>query len=197
MGKIPLNSKGKKRRREKEEEEEAEENEAEDKRSNHETSSLENNLTFSDTLIALRIMHAQFPKLEKVSIQPFILRSQLYSSVNDRTQVDRDLESLKKEKVLRAFKLNTGQDDDAIMFMEDYLNQIKSVEKRMKEKTKDETAVFDWFKSYVIVSKLDPSIEHQELCSLLSLGGKVKDEHVSLLINAGLLGEGAHVFSKP
>ncbi|KAF5182341.1 Serine/threonine-protein kinase [Thalictrum thalictroides] len=151
------------------------------------TSIKENSLTFSDTLIALRIMHAQFPKLEKASIQPFILRSQLYSSVNDRTRVDRDLESLKKEKVLRTFKLYTGQDDDAIMFMEDYLNQIESVEKRIKEKRKDETAVFVWFKSYVIVSKLDPSIEHQELCSLLSLGGKVKDEHVSLLINAGLL----------
>lgn len=28
----------------------------------------------------------------KVGIQPFILQSQLYSSVKDRTQVDRDLE---------------------------------------------------------------------------------------------------------
>lgn len=28
----------------------------------------------------------------KVSIKPFILRSQLYSSVMDRTQVDRELE---------------------------------------------------------------------------------------------------------
>lgn len=28
----------------------------------------------------------------QVSVQPFILRSQLYSSVKDRTQVDRELE---------------------------------------------------------------------------------------------------------
>ncbi|XP_059626042.1 uncharacterized protein LOC132269052 isoform X5 [Cornus florida] len=111
------------------------------------TPSLEENFTFSDTLVALRIMRAQFPRIDKVSVQPFILQSQLYSSVKDRTQVDRELESLRRERVLRIFKLNTGQDDHAIMFLDDYLVQL----------------------------------------SLLSTGGKVKDEHVSLLINAGLL----------
>ncbi|KDO60463.1 hypothetical protein CISIN_1g023922mg [Citrus sinensis] len=132
-------SKPKKRRRD-------EEIEAESSSSDR-TLSLEENLTFSDTLVALRIMRAQFPHIDKVSIRPFILQSQLYSSVNDRTQVDRELESLRRERVLRVFKLNTGQDDHAIMFLDDYLNQ----------------------------------------CSLLSIVGKVKDEHISLLINAGIL----------
>ncbi|XP_019165381.1 PREDICTED: serine/threonine-protein kinase 19 isoform X1 [Ipomoea nil] len=149
--------------------------------------SLEDNLTFSDTMVALRIMRAQFPHIEKVSIQPFVLQSQLYSSVKDRTQVDRELESLKREKALRIFKLNTGQDDHAIMLIDDYLSQIERVIKRMEEKKQDDLPVFEWFKTHVISSKLDPSIGHDELCSLLSLGGKVKEEHVSLLINAGLL----------
>ncbi|CAI0434466.1 unnamed protein product [Linum tenue] len=92
----------------------------------------------SDRIVALIIA---------VAIEPFVLRSQLYSSVKDRTQVDRELETLKRENMLRIFKLNTGQDDHAIMFLEDYLNQ----------------------------------------CLLLSNGGKVKDEHISLLINGGLL----------
>ncbi|XP_050251710.1 uncharacterized protein LOC126698486 isoform X9 [Quercus robur] len=113
----------------------------------HQILSLEDNLSFTDTLVALRMMRAQFPRIDKVSIQPFILRSQLYSSVKDRTQVDRELESLRREKVVRIFKLNTGQDDHAIMFLDDYLNQY----------------------------------------TLLSLGGMVKDGHISLLINAGLL----------
>ncbi|XP_066375453.1 uncharacterized protein [Miscanthus floridulus] len=86
-------------------------------------SSLEDNLTFNDTMIALQLMRAQFPKLDKVVAQPFIVQSQLYSSVKDRTQVDRDLESFKKDKVLRIFKLSSGQDDHAIMFMDDYLKQ--------------------------------------------------------------------------
>ncbi|XP_010265056.2 PREDICTED: uncharacterized protein LOC104602898 isoform X1 [Nelumbo nucifera] len=169
------------RKREREEEDIESEN-----KENDETLSLENSLTFSDTLIALRIMRSQFPNIEKVSVQPFILRSQLYSSVKDRTQVDRELESLRKEKILRIFKLNTGQDDHAIMFIDDYLNQIELVVKRMEAKRQD-IAVFEWFKEHVIPTQLDPSIGHQELCSLLSFGGSLKDEHISLLINAGLL----------
>jgi hypothetical protein len=34
------------------------------------------------------------------------------------------LQSLRREKVLRVFKLNTGQDDHAIMFLDDYLTQV-------------------------------------------------------------------------
>ncbi|CAN1245113.1 Serine/threonine-protein kinase 19 [Linum grandiflorum] len=112
-----------------------------------EVPSFEDSLMFSDTSVALRIMRAQFPRIDKVSTEPFVLRSQLYSSVEDRTQVDRELETLKRENVLRIFKLNTGQDDHAVMLLEDYLKQ--------------------W--------------------SLLSNGGKVKDAHISLLINAGFL----------
>ncbi|KAK3028142.1 hypothetical protein RJ639_039003 [Escallonia herrerae] len=149
--------------------------------------SLEENFTFSDTLVALRIMRAQFPRIDKVSVRPFILRSQLYSSVDDRTQVDRELESLRREKVLRIFKLNTGQDDHAIMFVDDYLNQIERISKRMEGKKQYDVAVLEWFKIHVISSKLDPSIGHEELCTLLSMGGKVKDDHITLLINAGLL----------
>ncbi|VAH12581.1 unnamed protein product [Triticum turgidum subsp. durum] len=142
------------------------------------STSLEDNLIFSDTLLALQLMRTQFPKLEK---------SQLYSSVKDRTQVDRDLESLKKDRVLRVFKLNTGQDDHAIMFMDDYLKQMESAVRRSTGKNKDGSEVFDWFEKYVLRSKLDVSIDHLELCSLLSHGGDARDKHITLLMNAGLL----------
>ncbi|XP_024024672.1 serine/threonine-protein kinase 19 homolog isoform X3 [Morus notabilis] len=145
-------SKGKKRRRE---EESAAESSDFDQ-----ILSLEKSLTFSDTMVALRIMRAQFPQIDK---------------------------SLKREKVLRIFKLNTGQDDHAIMFSEDYSSQIERVKKRSQEKKLGNLEVFEWFKTHVIDFKLEPSIEHHELWTLLSLGGKVKDEHISLLINAGLL----------
>ncbi|XP_031503385.1 uncharacterized protein LOC116266352 isoform X2 [Nymphaea colorata] len=123
----------------------------------------------------------------QVSVEPFILRSQLYSSVKDRTQVDRELESLRKEKVLRIFKLNTGQDDQAVMFMDDYLKQMDSAVKRVKAKDPADVVVFEWFKMYVITSNLDVGIGHHELCFLLSSAGNVKDDHISLLINAGLV----------
>ncbi|CAN1270428.1 Serine/threonine-protein kinase 19 [Linum perenne] len=137
----------KRRREEVNGEEEEEKADTETAGTADEAPSLEDSLMFSDTSVALRIMRAQFPRIDKVSTEPFVLRSQLYSSVEDRTQVDRELETLKRENVLRVFKLNTGQDDHAVMFLEDYLKQ--------------------W--------------------SLLSNGGKVKDAHISLLINAGLL----------
>ncbi|XP_020079716.1 serine/threonine-protein kinase 19 homolog isoform X3 [Ananas comosus] len=95
--------------------------------------------------------------------------------------------SLKKEKVLRVFKLSTGQDDHAIMFMEDYLKQMASSVKRFEKEKQHDLEVFEWFKTYVMESKLDVCIAHQELCSLLSHGGEVTDRHVTLLISAGLL----------
>ncbi|RID52547.1 hypothetical protein BRARA_G00006 [Brassica rapa] len=140
--------------------------------------SLQDELTFSDTSVALRMMRSQFPRIDQ---------SQLYSSVNDRTQVDRELERLRRDKVVRVFKLNTGQDDHAIIFLDDYLNQVDRIAKRMEEKKQSDTDIFKWFKEHVLDSKLEPSIAHHELCSLLSLGGKVKDAHITLLINAGLL----------
>jgi len=132
-------------------------------------SSLEDNLTFNDTMIALQLMCTQFPKLEKLVVQPFVLQSQLYSSVKDRTQVDRDLESFKKGKVLRIFKLSSGQDDHAIMFMDDYLKQVAFAIKRSGGEDQDGSEVFEWFERYVVPSKLDVSINQLELVSIKNL----------------------------
>ncbi|EPS67534.1 hypothetical protein M569_07241, partial [Genlisea aurea] len=123
----------------------------------------EEDLIFNETLVALQMMRAQFPRIEKVSIQPFILQTQLYSSLKDRTQVDRELESLRRDGVLRVFKLNTGQDDHAVMFIDDYINQIDVVVKKMDEKKQsDRLHVFSSFKTHVLRSKLDTSISHDE-----------------------------------
>ncbi|CAN7076909.1 unnamed protein product [Brassica oleracea var. botrytis] len=174
---------GKKRRREEEEEVGGSHAANED-----ECFSLQDELTFSDTSVALRMMRAQFPRIDQASVPPFILQSQLYSSLNDRTQVDRELERLRRDKVVRVFKLNTGQDDHAIIFLDDYLYQVVDrIAKRMEENKQSDTDIFKWFKEHVLDSKLEPSIAHHELCSLLALGGKVKDAHITLLINAGLL----------
>ncbi|CDY31959.1 hypothetical protein HID58_024583 [Brassica napus] len=174
---------GKKKRRREEEEEVGCSHAANE----DECFSLQDELTFSDTSVALRMMRSQFPRIDQASVPPFILQSQLYSSVNDRTQVDRELERLRRDKVVRVFKLNTGQDDHAIIFLDDYLNQVDRIAKRMEEKKQSDTDIFKWFKEHVLDSKLEPSIAHHELCSLLSLGGNVKDAHITLLINAGLL----------
>ncbi|KAJ0254143.1 Serine/Threonine-kinase [Hirschfeldia incana] len=175
---------GKKRRREEEEEEVGCSHVA----NGDQCFSLQDELAFSDTSVALRMMRAQFPRVyQAASVPPFILQSQLYSSVNDRTQVDRELEGLRRDKVVRVFKLNTGQDDHAIIFLDDYLNQVDRIAKRMEDKNQSDSEIFKWFKEHVLDSKIEPNISHDELGTLLSLGGKVEDAHITLLINAGLL----------
>ncbi|KAM3391652.1 hypothetical protein ACQJBY_013004 [Aegilops geniculata] len=73
------------------------------------------------------------------------------------------------------------------MFMDDYLKQMESAVRRSKGKNQDGSQVFEWFEKYVLHSKLDVSIDHLELFSLLSHGGDARDKHITLLMNAGLL----------
>ncbi|PKA60602.1 serine/threonine kinase 19 [Apostasia shenzhenica] len=73
------------------------------------------------------------------------------------------------------------------MFFEDYIKQLAMAVKNFVSGNQHDLQVFEWFKKHVLESKLDVSIDHQELCMLLSVGGEVKDADVTLLLNAGLL----------
>ncbi|KAL2633721.1 hypothetical protein R1flu_005200 [Riccia fluitans] len=141
-----------------------------------------------DTLVAVRLMCAQFPKIDQSSVMPFVLRSQLYSSVSNRTNADRELEELKQQQVLRVFKLNSGKDDFAVMLKDDYLKQIKGAKQWIQStRPEEDIAVFDWFRTRVINAHTGTSIRHSQLVLLLSQAGDVKDKQISLLINSGLL----------
>lgn len=48
-----------------------------------------------DTLAATLLLRSQFPSVASKSTVPFALRSQLYTIVNDRTIVDRELDMLR------------------------------------------------------------------------------------------------------
>jgi len=79
------------------------------------------------------------------------------------------LQSFKKGKVLRIFKLSSGQDDHAIMFMDDYLKQVAFAIKQSGGEDQDGSEVFEWFERYVVPSKLDVSINQLELVSIKNL----------------------------
>ena len=49
----------------------------------------------NDTLAAVLLLKAQFPKLQGREVAPLVLRSQIYSIVKDRTIVDRQLDELR------------------------------------------------------------------------------------------------------
>ena len=46
---------------------------------------------------------------------------------------------------------------------------MELVVKRLEEKKQGDLQVFNWFRTHVINSKLEPSIEHQELVSVSNI----------------------------
>ncbi|KAH7288881.1 hypothetical protein KP509_31G048200 [Ceratopteris richardii] len=143
----------------------------------------------SDTAVALRMIHGQFPKIDKVSVPPFVLISQVYSIVKDRTLVDRELEVMKQDKDVRVFKLSTGQDDFAIMFFDDYVSQVNAIKSRLDGKhPSEDLVIFDWYINHILPIHMDAGITDFHLESILSgVGHQIQERHISLLIKAGLL----------
>eukprot|EP00245_Coleochaete_scutata_P004602 TRINITY_DN17349_c0_g1_i1.p1 TRINITY_DN17349_c0_g1~~TRINITY_DN17349_c0_g1_i1.p1 ORF type:complete len:243 (-),score=33.65 TRINITY_DN17349_c0_g1_i1:119-847(-) len=117
-----------------------------------------------DTLVALNVIIAEFPKFSKVESRPFVLRTQLYNSINDRTIVDRELEDLRCKKVVRVFKLATAKDDYAVMLSHDYLHQVDGQRRYMEAKHGAEfLPALDWFLSHVLPNCCDVDITHRKL----------------------------------
>ncbi|KAI5073509.1 hypothetical protein GOP47_0011522 [Adiantum capillus-veneris] len=143
----------------------------------------------SDTEVALRMMQEQFPKIDKVSVPPFVLLSQLYSTVKDRTFVDRELEVMKQQRLVRVFKLSTGQDDFAIMFFHDYIAQVNAAKSRLEGKhPQKDLIIFDWYINHILPIHNDVGITYMHLESLLyRVGQSLHENHISLLIKAGFL----------
>eukprot|EP00898_Chlorokybus_atmophyticus_P009177 jgi/Chlat1/9260/Chrsp99S08487 len=124
----------------------------------------------SDTLAALHLLRAQFPRLQ-----------------ND----------LRLRNMIRLFKLSTSNDDYAAVLNEDYVEQVRRAKEAAKAKdSKGHIEVFDWFLQRLLPECVDVSINYGDLVRrqcpmcirLLSRGGDaVKEDHVTLLINHGLL----------
>ncbi|GAQ90379.1 hypothetical protein KFL_006330060 [Klebsormidium nitens] len=145
----------------------------------------------SDVLAAIQLLHSQFPKVrKKVDVLPVILRTQVYSIVKNRTDVDREAEVLKHRRRIRLFKLVTSGDDYAIMLWDDYTAQVRQAQAQAASKSPPEhVVVFDWFLESVLPGHVEVGISHALLWRLLSGPGRppVREYHVSLLLQAGLL----------
>jgi len=93
----------------------------------------------SNTLLAIQVLASQFPYLRsshKVggipNIPPIILRSQIYSVMSNRTEVDRELDDLKKgghNNAIRMFRLPTSEDEFAVVFTDHLIEQINEMKK--------------------------------------------------------------------
>jgi len=170
--------------------------------------------SLSDTRVGLSSSLSAFPHHVFPNTPPIVLVSQLYSSVKNRTDVDRELDQLKQLGSVRIFKLLSGKNDYAIVTKEDYVMGIKKCllqlqqeqkqeqEKKQewneKEKQLNYADIFDRFIEKVLPSYTDVQIHKTTLLALLfnhketvsSLDkNKVDPEEeaaITVLVNAGL-----------
>lgn len=85
-----------------------------------------------NTLEALRILREQFPFQNIHELPPVVLLHQVYHLCPDRTQVDRDLDALKRENKVRIFKLFAcGHNDFGICLVSDLTYCIEHMEQRL------------------------------------------------------------------
>ncbi|KAL6050743.1 hypothetical protein QOT17_019628 [Balamuthia mandrillaris] len=97
----------------------------------------------SDTWVGLQILRSQFPLLSgdaRTPPVPVLLKTQLYAIVTNHTDVDQQLDQLKKDGKLRLFKLLSLKDEYAIMLQEDYLSLIEITKQRHIDIQKRERA---------------------------------------------------------
>ncbi|XP_054718464.1 serine/threonine-protein kinase 19-like isoform X2 [Uloborus diversus] len=84
------------------------------------------NDTPTDTGSALLYLTSIFPT-EKFQnrLPPLVFRHQIYAFVKCRTEVDRCLNEMKKQGVVRIFKLGSNEDDVLVVYMKDYKQHVE------------------------------------------------------------------------
>lgn len=80
----------------------------------------------NETAEALDYLKSKFPKDHFDSLPSIVFQHQIYSMIDNRTQVDRDIEKLLSTNQIRTFKCDTSTDDVAICHCSDYKIYIKN-----------------------------------------------------------------------
>lgn len=89
----------------------------------------------TDTWLGLQVGLSGFPRGVFPATAPIVLLSQIYNSVNNRTDVDRDIDQLKRQGTIHIFKLLSGKNDYAVVLKEDYINSIRKKAEQSLQKT--------------------------------------------------------------
>ncbi|XP_020628815.1 serine/threonine-protein kinase 19-like isoform X2 [Orbicella faveolata] len=133
----------------------------------------------SDTKAAILFLKSVVP-LSKFEgkIPAIILKHQIYCVVKDKTLVDRQLNKLWEENVIRLFKLTSGSDEFGVLLTDDYISHIKS-------RVSDSSILLtiDKFVNDVLPSHIDVSIS-----KTVAVGKyKLSEEEITQLVNTGVL----------
>ena len=77
-----------------------------------------------DTHGALKLIKSIFPS-SSFNLAPIIHQHQIYSMVENRTRVDREIEDLKNSNLIRLFRCDSMTDDIAICYTDDFKLHLK------------------------------------------------------------------------
>jgi len=154
--------------------------------------------SITDTEAAFHSNASKFPYTTFPNTPPIVLVSQLYHSVSNRSDVDKELEQLYRASKLRIFKLLSGKNDYAVVKKDDYMNGIRKAQEKFENAT-----VFDKFIENVLSKHFDVYISKSTLISLLckdKMGNKEnfdgkkierptgeEEAAITALVNSGLL----------
>lgn len=83
--------------------------------------------TPSDAHAAVLLLRSELPGTLEATIPKIVFQHQVYTIVSNRTLADRQLEQLRREKIIRVFKLGSQADEMAIMLRQDYDTHVRGV----------------------------------------------------------------------
>mmetsp|Transcript_8958 Transcript_8958/g.22079 ORF Transcript_8958/g.22079 Transcript_8958/m.22079 type:complete len:325 (+) Transcript_8958:240-1214(+) len=153
----------------------------------------------SDTLAAVMMLRNKFPP--SVPMCPLALKTHIYSVVNDRTAVDRQLEELNRNNKVQIIKLASNRNDYGVALWEDYASAVCACGEDRRalsggeEGIKGASELFGWFLDSLVARishcyVTDFQMERELRAFLASVEGadpNAYDEHITLLIRSGLL----------
>eukprot|EP01083_Nonionella_stella_P039079 106256_1 len=138
----------------------------------------------SDTYMGLQLLRQDFPLHGQM--MPVLLLHQLYTIVKDRTEVDREIDSMKRRNEIRLFRLfSTGTEDYAAVFTEDYLDFIKGIRENVDS---DKQQVLDSLVNKLLPQHCDIGISKVSLGEIVHSGSMrlSKEDCVTFLAQCGL-----------
>jgi len=140
-----------------------------------------------------RLMWDHSERFYKPLPLPIVLRSQIYGTLNSRTETDKELELLRKTNEIRLFKL-TNRDEFAIMLSKDYQTHIIQTRDAMEECGSWKNLKFsyvDRFLQTVISTYTELYITKQKLVELMKLNETSQKSEIedvfTALVSVGVL----------
>ncbi|XP_065898691.1 inactive serine/threonine-protein kinase 19-like [Dysidea avara] len=131
----------------------------------------------SDAEASIRFLTSQFPlDAFEQRLPPIIMKHQVYSLVEDKTEADRELMMLKDNGTIRLFKLGNVADEFAVCFTSDYISFIERTIKHGNPAVKI-------FITSVLPRCKDVSVSKTALLT----EARLSEADISFLVNCGLL----------